>query len=114
MTQALNLSQYLVVLFDPVASHVAHIIAHNFDTIVEKRDGRVLGAQVFANRRLHHVGSRRVARVLGNVIDADAFGLVGGQRVLELDEENARLLVDEIDHRLVNRHGQVGVLAERI
>ena len=51
----------------------------------------------------------------GDVVDADAFGLLSGQRVAELDEQHSGLAVDQIDDRLVHRHGQVlGAARERV
>lgn len=118
VTQALNLPQDVIVLGDARGLDIAHVLGHDLDAIVQERDGGVLSAEMLGHGRLHErpgaAHTRRVDRVLGDVIDADSFGLVRRQRVLELDEEYVRSLVDEVNHRLVDRHGQVGVLAERI
>ena len=108
---------------------VVAVVAHGLDVlvddayaVVEQRDGRVLGVEVVGDGRL---GERVTRRVLGDVVDADALGLLGGQRELELDEEHgdhtgrlhvgtAVRLRGDVDDRLVDAHGQVGVLAERV
>lgn len=65
------------------------------------------------------IGHRRLnecirTRMLGNVIDANAFGLFRGQRVFQFDKQHAQVSVHHVDDRLVNAHGKVRMFAERV
>ena len=112
LTQTLNLSQYLVVLLHKTfLFHRLHVLVDDTDSIVQQSNSRVLGAQVVGDDRLN---LRIAARVLGDVVDADAFGLLGGQRVLQLDEQHCDVAIDDVNDGLEHAHGQVGVLAERV
>jgi hypothetical protein len=94
LAERVNLAQDFLVERQLTLVDVLDVGQHQLDPGVQHFDGAVLGQQMVGHCGVFAAVAVRHAR---HMVDAQSFGLLGGQGVLERDEQEVGLALDRVD-----------------